>query len=143
MTHSQISAQGGHWSAFLAPPAAGYLWKQGQLLLLLAPAVVLAPCAILALIGGTFRHVGRYTTFLGVAAVGPLLMVVLWRAQLGQSGDWDLYAIAAQPVALLVFGALAGQRRIGRQAPWLVAALALMATHTLAWVAEHHLHTIS
>ncbi len=133
LTHSQAGANGGHYGAMLAPPSAHYLWAQLQLLLLLAPAVVLLP----SLLGRAARPRDRYARFLGVAAVGPLLMVVLWKAQLGQYADWDLYAIVAQPVALFVFSALAAQPRIDRQAPWLVAALTLMATQALSWVAQH------
>lgn len=134
-THSQISAQGGHFGAFLSPPSPDYIWMQLQLLLLLAPAVTLLP----ALLVGASRPRGPYSLFLGVAAAGPILLVMLWRAQLGEYEDWNLYAIAAPPLGLFVFGALAMQKRIGRQAPWLVAALVLMASQSLAWVLEHHL----
>jgi len=134
-THSQISAQGGHFGSFLSPPSPDYVWLQLQLLVLLAPAVMLLP----ALLVGDSRPRGPYSLFLGVAAAGPILLVLLWRAQLGEYEDWNLYAIAAPPLGLFVFGALAMQRRIGRQAPWLVAALVLMASQSLAWVLEHHL----
>jgi hypothetical protein len=134
-THSQISAQGGHFGSFLSPPSPDYIWMQLQLLVLLAPAVVLLP----ALLVGAARPRGPYSLFLGVASAGPILLVLLWRAQLGEYEDWNLYAIAAPPLGLFVFGALAMQKRIGRQAPWLVAALVLMASQSLAWVLEHHL----
>lgn len=134
-THSQISAQGGNFGSFLSPPSPDYVWMQLQLLLLLAPAVALLP----ALLVGASRPRGPYSLFLGVASAGPILMVMLWRAQLGEYEDWNLYAIAAPPLGLFVFGALAMQQRIGRQAPWLVAALVLMGSQSLAWVLEHHL----
>jgi hypothetical protein len=130
---SHVSADGGNWARVLAPLSAEYFWLQLQLLLLLAPAVVLLP---VLLCKGAYPR-GRYALFLGSAAAGPLVLVAVWRAQLGQYDDWNLFAIAAPPLALLVWGALAGQARLGRQAPWLAAALVLMVTQTLAWVLEH------
>ena len=103
--------------------------------MLLAPALVLVP----ALLVKESRPTGTYTHFLAVATVGPLLMIGLWRAQLGVYDDWDLYAIVGPPSALFVFGALASQPKIGRQAPWLAASLVLMSSQTIAWIVEHHL----
>ena len=65
-THSQISAQGGNWSRFLAPADAHYLWNQIQLVLLLAPAVVLLPAL---LVDRGFRGDPR-TVSLSAAAAG-------------------------------------------------------------------------
>ena len=116
-THSQISAQGGNWSRFLAPADAHYLWNQIQLVLLLAPAVVLLPAL---LVDRGFRGDPR-TVFLPAAAAGGLLLAFLWRAQLGPASDWDLYAIAAQPGAAgrdlaVRRPAAAGPRAVGRRA---------------------------
>ncbi|GAA2873965.1 hypothetical protein GCM10010472_34070 [Pseudonocardia halophobica] len=72
---SQVSAQGRDWSRFLlADGATG--WMQLQLVLLLAPAVVLLPAC---------RFTGVRTVYLGVASAGALLMVVVWWAQVGCS----------------------------------------------------------
>jgi hypothetical protein len=76
--------------------------------------------------------------FLAVASAGALLMVGLWRAQLGAYNDWNLYAVTAQPLGLFVFGGLAAQPSIRRQAAWLAALVVLMITQTAAWIAEHH-----
>jgi ABC-type transporter Mla maintaining outer membrane lipid asymmetry permease subunit MlaE len=65
-------------------------------------------------------------------------MVALWRAQLGQYDDWNLYALAAQPIALLVFTRLVAGVRAWYRAPWLAAFVVLAATQAGAWVAEHH-----
>jgi hypothetical protein len=133
-THSQISAQGGNWSRFLAPADAHYLWNQIQLVLLLAPAVVLLPAL---LVDRGFRGDPR-TVFLSAAAAGGLLLAFLWRAQLGPAGDWDLYAVAAQPLALLVVTWLTAGPQLRTRAPRVVVLLVLAATHTAAWIAANH-----
>jgi hypothetical protein len=47
-------------------------------------------------------------------------MVVVWRAQLSVFDDWNLYAIAAPPLILLV---VSGLRRVS--APWMTAFVVL------------------
>jgi hypothetical protein len=132
--HSQISANGGGWNRFLAPADPAYFWGQAQLVLLLAPGVVLLPAAL-----AVRRWRGDlHTIFLAVAAVGPLSMVALWRAQLGQYDDWNLYAVVAQPITLLVLTRLVTGPRVWGRAPWLVAFVVLAGTQAGAWVAAHH-----
>lgn len=125
---SQITADGGDWSRYIAPADGRYFWLQWQLLVLLVPALLVRGVAATGL---------ARTVFLAVAAGGPLLMVALWRAQLGIYEDWNLYAIVAQPIGLLVFGGLAGQSRLARQAPWLTALIVLAATQAGAWIGSH------
>jgi hypothetical protein len=57
LTHSQISADGGNWEAFMAGPDLGYLWRQLQLLLLPAPTVVLLPALLVGRTPGRPPHV--------------------------------------------------------------------------------------
>ena len=133
-THSQISAQGGHFARFIAPAHSQYIWLQLQLLLLLVPSLALLPALLSA---GILQKTPRMI-FLAVASAGALLMVGLWRAQLGAYNDWNLYAMTAQPLGLFVFGGLATQPSIRRQAAWLAALVVLMITQTAAWIAEHH-----
>jgi hypothetical protein len=133
-THSHLSAQGGDVARYLAPLDGRYLWTQTQLLFLLAPGVALFP----ALVVGRRRRPGRRTLFLGAAVIGVLTLHFLWRAQLGVYDDWNLYAIVAQPVALLVFGTLAETPGSRARTAWLTALLTLAATHSAAWVIENH-----
>jgi hypothetical protein len=134
LTHSQISADGGNWAAFVARPDLGYLWRQLQLLLLLAPTVVLLPALLVGRTPGRSPHV----PFLATASAGGLLLVFVWRAQLGVVDDWNLYALAAQPLGLLVLGWLATEPRLRTRAPWITVMVVLAATHTAAWIAENH-----
>jgi hypothetical protein len=120
---SQAAADGGDWGRYLFPDGATGWWLQLQLLLLLAPALVLLPAC---------RFAGRRSLFLAVAAAGGLLLVVVWRAQLGVFEDWNLYAVAAPPLLLLV---ASGLRRPA--APWMAAFVVLAGSQTLAWVLEN------
>lgn len=137
LTHSHLSAQGGEVARYLAPLDGRYLWTQAQLLFLLAPGVALLPALVVA---RGWRQPGqrRRTLFLGTAVAGVLTLHFLWRAQLGVYDDWNLYAIVAQPVALLVFGTLAETPGSRARAAWLAAFLALAAAHSAAWVVENH-----
>jgi hypothetical protein len=135
-THSQISAQGGDWSRFLAPLDGRYLWQQVQLLLLLVPVVVLLP----AVLADRAHRRHRSTAFLAAASGGALLLTFLWRAQLGPD-DWNLFALAAPPVGLLVLRWATHGPGFRARAPWLAALVVLSAAHTAAWVAGNHLAT--
>lgn len=160
LAHSQISADGGDWSRYLARPDPGYLWQQLQLLLLLAPTVALLPAWLAARRPGAGapcpgpgarRPAGEasgptapaparsaHTPFLAAASAGGLLLLFVWRAQLGLVGDWNLYALVAQPLGLLVLGGLATAPRLRGSAPWITAMVVLSATHTASWIVENH-----
>jgi hypothetical protein len=76
--------------------------------------------------------------FLAIASAGGLPLVFVWRAQLGVVDDWNLYALAAQPLGLLVLGWLATEPQLRTRAPWITVTVVLAATHTAAWIAENH-----
>ncbi|GAA4673404.1 hypothetical protein GCM10023215_01070 [Pseudonocardia yuanmonensis] len=58
---------------------------------------------------------------------------MVWRAQLGVFDDWNLYAIAAPPLILLVASGCGGA-----SAPCLTSFVVLAGTQVLAWVIETH-----
>lgn len=137
-TDSHLSAQGGDVARYIAPLDGQYLWMQMQLLFLLAPGVALLPALLIARRWQLGKQKQMLTLFLGTATIGVLTLHFLWRAQLGAYDDWNLFAIAAQPVALLVFGTLAEIPSSRMRTAWLTAFLTLAATHTAAWIIENH-----
>jgi hypothetical protein len=133
-TDSHLSAQGGDLARYVAPLDGQYLWMQAQLLFLLAPGLALLPALVIA----RRWQPEKQTLFLGTAVAGVLALHFLYRAQLGAYDDWNLFAVVAQPVALLVFGTLAATPSSRTRTAWLAAFLALAATHSAAWVIENH-----
>jgi hypothetical protein len=77
--------------------------------------------------------------FLAVAAVGYLAFVWVWNPDYGGQRDWDLFSLAAIPLALAWVWLLA--RRLDRRylilgvAPLLI----LQALHTAAWIYQNTL----
>ena len=131
LTHSQISADGGNWAAFVARPDVGYLWRQLQLLLLLAPTVVLLQRC-------SSTHPGRSPHVRPGHRVGRRpAEVFVWRAQLGVVDDWNLYALgtpSTRPARARLRPPSPGCAPGHRGSRYVV----LAATHTAAWIAENH-----
>ena len=97
-THSQISAQGGTGHGSSPPPTpttsgTGYPARAPARRRGVAAGVARRP---------RFRGKPRTVFLSAAAAQEDALLGLLWRARLDQVGDWDLYAVAAQPLALLV-----------------------------------------
>ena len=66
------------------------------------------------------------------------VLVVGWKAQLGVYNDWNLFAMAAVPISLLVWRnvfRVVGESRV----PWpIVATIALFFAHSYSWVIGNH-----
>jgi hypothetical protein len=106
--------------------------------LLTAPAIV--PASILAALLAWRRLPTRDRAFrlLLIMAASYLLFIWTWNPDYGGRRDWDLFAPAAVPVALLLGYVLprvlperAGLRSVGR------ALIAVQALHTIAWVYQN------
>jgi hypothetical protein len=132
-----LLGDGGHWDRCLLRLEGETLWLQAQLLLLLAPSVVLVPALFAA---GRIAH-GRRTTFLVLAALGALAMHFAWYPALGTYDDWNLYAVVAQPIGLLVWTCVA-EGPLGRvRAAWFAAFVVLAASHAGTWIVGNHFYS--
>lgn len=81
----------------------------------------------------------RDLTFLWAAVAGGAVFMLLWRAQLGQVEDWNLYAIVAQPVLLVVFAWLAVVRLSPVRRALIGLYLVLAVVNTSMWVHANHI----
>ena len=113
-----------------------YYFEQLNLLFLLCPAVLM-----LIWLAAWNRLTTDVTgVFLAVGGASMLIFQAAWRSQIGVYNDWNLYAIGALVVAVLVWRsiALAATTRSHR----LVAAGLAMAAllHSAAWIMANHTH---
>ena len=125
----------GHFLQMLVTPSGDYYFQIANLAFLLVPAWVLVPLLL------AHRRVGRdaVNVHLMLAAGVMTVFMLVWKAQLGVYNDWNLFAMAALPISLLVwrnvFAAL-GTASV----PWPLAALiALFLAHSYSWVIANHL----
>jgi hypothetical protein len=73
-----------------------------------------------------------------VASAGMTVLVIGWKAQLGVYNDWNLFAMAAVPISLLVWRNVFRVVGAGR-VPWpIVAMIALFFAHSYSWVIGNH-----
>ena len=132
-THSQISAQGGNWSSSSPRPMSTTSGTRSSSCSCSHPRW---RCR-----RRCWSTAGSRRSAHGVplaAAAGGRCSPSSGGAQLGPAGDWDLYAVAAQPLALLVVTWLTAGLHPRARAPWVAVLLVLAATHTAAWIAANH-----
>lgn len=136
---SHVFGMGGEYQRYFAPMTLTmkYIGGMANVLLLILPSVVLLPVLVASgRLGNDPAH--RLTQ---VAALGMLVFLISWRAQLGPRQDWNLYAPVAVPVGLMVAGAAAnafGGASVRHRG--VLGALAISgAAHTAAWVIRNHL----
>jgi hypothetical protein len=132
---SHASGMGGHYDRYLAPASPRYFGGIINVLLLLAPPVIVLPAL------AACRRLGEdpFSRFLQVAAASMLVFAFVWRAQLGVYEDWNLLAPGMIPVTLLLAQILAGPDRaeLERRAARALALSGL--AHSAAWIAANHL----
>jgi len=133
-SHSHACGQGGHFGRNLARPSLPYYRDLLNMVMLLAPVIVLAiPLLVFGRIPRDPEHVQ-----LLIASGVMLGFVFTWRAQLGVYQDWNLFAAAALPVSLLLWRNVVALdfRRVAVQPVPVLAGLASM--HSLAWIVANH-----
>ena len=130
--NSNAFGQGGNLQRF-ATPSLLYHSQIVSLLLLLFPATVLV-VPLLA-----FRRVAgnQFNTFLAVGAGTMLVYMFVWRSGLGVYNDWNLYAPAALPLAILFWRNFA-PIDMPKKARLTAALLLTSAAHSYAWIAGNH-----
>jgi hypothetical protein len=129
---SNALGQGGKLQRFATPSFAYHGQIVSLLLLLFPPTVLVVPLV-------AFRRVAanRFNAFMAVGAGGMLLYMFVWRSAIGVYNDWNLYAPAALPLAILFwrnFSPIDMPRKAGVTA----ALLLTSAAHTYAWIGGNH-----
>ncbi len=95
---SHASGHGGRYGSVIARPSWSYLKGRVNLLFLLVPGwTLIIPLAVKKRI-----PLDRLNIHLLLSSLSMLFFVMIWRATLGIYGDWNLFAVAAVPVSLLV-----------------------------------------
>jgi hypothetical protein len=134
-SHSHAFGDGGHFLQMIATPSADYYFQIANLAFLLVPAWVI----LLALLAYRRIRWDAVNVHLVVASGVMIAFVLCWRAQLGVYNDWNLFAMAAVPISLLVWRNVFEAAGSGR-VPWPVVALVtLFFAHSYSWVIANHL----
>ncbi len=117
-----------------ATPDLGYHGQVTSLLLLLfPPALFFVP--LLA-----YRRVplDSFNIFMLLAACVLVGYMFIWRAQLGVYNDWNLYAPAALPLAIVFWHNFAGAAALWNKAGIGAALMLTSAVHSYAWIINNH-----
>jgi hypothetical protein len=133
--HSHAFGQGGHFLQNLAEPSVSYYLAIANLAFLLVPAWVLVVPLLLC------RRIPKdpVNTHLAMASGFMAAFFLFWRAQLGVYMDWNLFAIAALPISLLVWRNVL-RKEVWERAHRPVAVLGLLFwVHSYSWVIANHL----
>jgi hypothetical protein len=134
IAHSQAFGDSGPFRRMLVTPSLDYYFEIANL------AFLLAPCWVILVVLAVTRRIplDAINVHLIAAAAGVTLLVLGWKAQLGVYNDWNLFAMAAVPISLLVWRnvfRIAGAGRV----PWpVVATIALFFAHSYSWVIGNH-----
>jgi hypothetical protein len=134
---SHVSGMGGNYVRYVAPFDLEYLGGVANVLILLVPAILVAPMLVFAPAG---PRTGGEAGFLDVAGMGMLVFMSVWRAQLGALQDWNLFAPGAMVISVWIASACVRERVPSKGAQRALWALCLSAVaHTAAWVVGNHL----
>jgi hypothetical protein len=134
VAHSQAFGDSGPFRQMLATPSFEYYSQITNLAFLLVPSWVI----LVALVVHRRIALDAVNLHLVVACAGMIALVVGWKAQLGVYNDWNLFAMAAVPISLLVWGNVF--RAIGSsRVPWpVVAMIVLFVAHSYSWIIGNH-----
>ena len=134
VAHSQAFGDSGPFRQMLVTPSFEYYWQIANLAFLLVPCWILLPVLL------AYRRIplDAVNVHLIAAAAGTTTLVVGWKAQLGVYNDWNLFAMAAVPISLLVWRNVFRAIGPGR-VPWpIVALIALFFAHSYSWEIGNH-----
>ena len=109
-------------------------------MLLVAPVVLPALLWLFAVSGHAERsEASRLATFLAVAALSHLALIVVWNPDYGGQRDWDLFSLAWIPATLWLAAVAAKRLSPPYRAAGFVPLIVLQALHTAAWVYQNTL----
>lgn len=121
---------------FVTEWSATYYVEHANLVVLLIPSIVAMP----VLMWWRRLVLDETGAFLAAAAGSLVVFQLVWKAQIGVYNDWNLFAIGALVLSVLLWRSAAlsvtgGPRRL------LAASLAAVAAlHSYAWIAANHVH---
>jgi len=130
-------ATGGGEAGFLemlTNPSLTYYAQVFNLLFLLFPGwLILLPLLV-------FRRLrlDTWNVFLIICSVMLLLLAFLWKAGLQPYYDWNLYAVLAIPVSILVWGSVLQIKDLKFRREILISLLFLMVLHSGCWIVSNH-----
>ena len=130
---SNAFGQAGKLQRFAAP-SLGYHSQIVALLFLLFPPVL----CLVPLIAYKRVHLSRFNIFLALTVVVFIGYVLTWRADLGVYNDWNLYAPAALPLAILFWYNLARADGLVNKAGIVAALILTSGMHSYAWIIRNH-----
>jgi len=134
-TSSFASGQGGRYSDYLVSPSFEYYSQIINLLFLLVPAFIfIIPLLLFKRIKLTEANV-----HLLIAIAGALLLTFGWKAQLGVYNDWNLFAVSALPISLLVWNNFENIQDVDLKNEISASAGFVFSLHSLTWIMSNHL----
>ncbi len=121
---------------FVTDWSATYYVEHANLVMLLTPAIVVLP----ALAGWRRLLLDETSTFLAVAAGTLFVFQLVWKAQVGVYNDWNLFAIGALVLGVLLWRSVALSATSTPHRILAASLAALAALHSYAWIAANHVH---
>ena len=133
-TASHASGGGGNYSDSLALPSFGYYSQIINLLFLLVPAFIfLLPLFLFNRIKLTATNI-----HLLISTVGALILTFGWKAQLGVYKDWNLFAVTALPISLLVWSNFEKIDDVNLKSETALLAGFVFFTHSVTWIISNY-----
>ncbi|MDP8992802.1 MAG: hypothetical protein M3N31_07115 [Actinomycetota bacterium] len=131
---SNAFGQAGGLQRFASPDVGYHAQIVSLVFLLFPPVLCVVPLAL-------YRRIARtpFNIFMVLATLVFLAYVFIWRADLGVYNDWNLYAPAALPLAILFWHNFARAEGMVNKAGIGVALTLTSAIHSYAWILRNHL----
>ena len=120
-------------SSMLADLDPAYYFQMFNLVLLLFPGAWMAGLVV----AFARRRIDRHVEFLLAGAAPLLVLIVLWKAQLGVYNDWNLFAPATLIIALVTY-TVALRGPLGKNPGLYAAALLTFGFHSYCWIVSNH-----
>jgi hypothetical protein len=130
---SNAFGQAGNLQRFATPSLAYHGQIVSLVFLLFPPVVCLVPLVACRRVAGT-----PFNVFMALAVVVLVGYVFAWRADLGVYNDWNLYAPAALPLAILFWFNFVRADGLLNKAGITAALILTSGVHSYAWIIRNH-----
>ena len=130
---SNAFGQAGDLRRFAAPDVVYHGQITSLVFLLFPPVLLFVPLV-------AYRRIALtpFNVFMSLATLAFLGFVFVWRADLGVHNDWNLYAPAGLPLALLFWHNFARAEGMFNKAGIAAALVLTSAVHSCAWIIRNH-----